>query len=152
MKYDALIQLYFERSNALQWYWTLYVVIIGGLLAFSSLRKQPDLVSTILITVLFSFFAYKNLDAIHDVTLHRFATLHAIKQAQPPTDADTAEFKRLRNEIEPTLLPPEYDGVRNFHVASDVLTIAAVWTMELRRRKTSLPASPVAADPPRNQR
>ena len=32
MKYDQLIQLYFERSNALQWYWTLYVVVIGGLL------------------------------------------------------------------------------------------------------------------------
>ena len=41
MKYDQLIQLYFERSNALQAYWTLYVVIVGGLLAFSSLRKLP---------------------------------------------------------------------------------------------------------------
>ena len=45
MKYNELIQLYFERSNALQGYWTLYVLIIGGLLAFSSLRKQPDLVT-----------------------------------------------------------------------------------------------------------
>ena len=41
MNYSELIQLYFERSNALQSYWTLYVVIVGGLLAFSSLRKIP---------------------------------------------------------------------------------------------------------------
>ena len=46
MKYDELIQLYFERSNALQGYWTLYVVIVGGLLAFSSLRKLPAAVTT----------------------------------------------------------------------------------------------------------
>ena len=39
MKYNDLIQLYFERTTALQNYWTLYVVIVGGLLAFSSLRK-----------------------------------------------------------------------------------------------------------------
>jgi hypothetical protein len=40
MTYHDLIQLYFERSNALQSYWTLYVVVIGGLLAFSSIRKE----------------------------------------------------------------------------------------------------------------
>jgi len=32
MKYAELTQLYFDRSNALQWYWTIYVLVIGGLL------------------------------------------------------------------------------------------------------------------------
>jgi len=41
MNYNELIQLYFERSNAMQQYWNLYVIIVGGVLAFSSLRKQP---------------------------------------------------------------------------------------------------------------
>ena len=36
MYYTDLIQLYLERTTALQSYWTLYVVIVGGLLAFSS--------------------------------------------------------------------------------------------------------------------
>ena len=31
MNYNDLLQHYFERSNALQNYWTLYVVVIGGL-------------------------------------------------------------------------------------------------------------------------
>ena len=66
MKYDELIQLYFERSNALQAYWTLYVVIVGGLLAFSSLRKLPAAVTTLIVTLLFGLFAYENMDAIHD--------------------------------------------------------------------------------------
>ena len=43
MNYNELIQLYFERANAMQAYWNLYVVIVGGLLAFSSMRKQPTI-------------------------------------------------------------------------------------------------------------
>ena len=47
MNYFDLIQLYFERSTAMQAYWNLYVVIVGGLLAFSSLRKQPAAITTL---------------------------------------------------------------------------------------------------------
>lgn len=127
MSYYELIQLYFERSNALQGLWTLYVVIIGGLLAFSSLRKQRDLVTTALITVLYAFFAYKNLGAIHDVTVHRLAIRQAIQQS-----TSDGTVKQL---LEPTMTPPAYEGVRNFHIASDLLTIAALWAMERRRTK-----------------
>ena len=35
MNYNELIQLFFERSTAMQAYWNLYVLIVGGLLAFS---------------------------------------------------------------------------------------------------------------------
>ena len=127
MTHNELIQLYFERSNALQSLWTLYVVVIGGLLAFSSLRKQPDPVTTTLVTILFAFFAYKNLDAIHDITLHRFAVLEAIrKSASVGSEGILA-----------TLLPPAFEGVRTFHVASDLLTIVTLWAMELRRRKNA---------------
>jgi hypothetical protein len=128
MTYAELVQMYFERSNALQNYWTLYVVVIGGLLAFASIRKQPDLVTTVLVTVLYCFFAYKNLDAIRDVTVQRFAVLDLVKQARASTPG------RVADAIEPTLLPPAWEGVRNFHVASDVLTVLALWAMELRRR------------------
>ncbi len=132
MTYDQLISLYFERSNALQWYWTLYVVIIGGLLAFSSIRKEPDRVTAALVTVLFCFFAYKNLGAIHDVTDQRLAILQMIRQSSP-VEAGRAHDALL----EATLHPPVYEAVRNFHVASDLLTILAVWAMERRRRRAA---------------
>jgi hypothetical protein len=137
MKYAELTQLYFDRSNALQWYWTIYVLVIGGLLAFSSLRQRKDALTVLLVSILYAFFAYKNLGAIHDVTRERFAILSAIKESSPSahTDADVVDVKRLRELLEPTLNPPAYEGVRNFHVASDVLTIAAIWAMEWRRRK-----------------
>lgn len=136
MKYSELIQLYFDRSNALQWYWTIYVIVIGGLLAFSSLRQRKDILTAILVTVLYSFFAYKNLGAIHDVSMERFAILAVIKETSVSTS--TAEdAKRLRESLEPRLQPPAWPGVRNFHAASDILTIAAFWAMEWRRRKAA---------------
>jgi hypothetical protein len=134
MTYSELIQTYFERSNALQWYWTIYVVVIGGLLAFSSLRQRKDRLTAALVTILFAFFAYKNLSAIHDVTTQRLAILSVIKEKELGIDMTT-----LRNALEPTLNPPEYEGVRNFHVASDLLTIASIWAMERRRRLAALP-------------
>src|SRR5438105_3017195 len=132
MKYDELIHLFFERSTALQWYWTIYAIIIGGLLAYSSFRQRRDLVKTLLVTVLFSLFAYKNLDAIHDVTLQRFAILKLINESKPSGSEkpEGADFKRVRELLDPTLAlaTPDYEGalgVRNFHVLCDLLTIAA---------------------------
>ncbi|PYJ10868.1 MAG: hypothetical protein DMF06_04770 [Verrucomicrobia bacterium] len=134
MKYNELIQLYFERSNALQAYWTLYVVIVGGLLAFSSLRKLPAAVTTLIVTLLFGLFAYENMDAIMTATRQRHATLAAIKQVD---SSAAAEIKPLRDLLEPTLTPALENAVQRTHLVSDVLTVLGLWAMELRRRKNS---------------
>lgn len=136
MTYAELIQLYFERSNALQWYWTLYVVVVGGLLAFSSQRLRPDMLTTALVTVLFAFFGFKNMEAIADTSQQRFAALELVKKF-PASEPDALGVGRTRAAIEPTLNPPELGGVRKFHYTSDVLTIIALWTMELRRRRAA---------------
>jgi hypothetical protein len=142
MKYDELIQLYFERSNALQSYWTLYVVIVGALLAFSSLRKLPAAVTTLIVTLLFGLFAYENLDAIMTVTKQRHATLAAIQKA----DAGSTEIKAVRDLLEPTLTPAAESAVMRTHLISDFLTVLGLWAMELRRRKNagSLPSPGIA--------
>jgi hypothetical protein len=133
MSYTDLVQMYFERSNALQWLWTLYVVIAGGLLAFSSMRKQRDVATTALVTILFCIFAYKNLGGLKDITMHRFAILEALK-GHPAVAAD-AGAARAAKLVEPTLVPPPWEEGRNTHVVGDVLLVAALWTMELRRRR-----------------
>ena len=133
MTYAQLIQLYFERSTALQNYWTLYVVIIGGLLAFSSMRQLPNRLTTILITVLFLCFAYKNCGAIVDVTNQRYATLEAIKAmpALPPE----AGIRDAQSLLLPTLVGTDVAGVRRFHYVCDILTVLTLWSMEWRRRR-----------------
>ena len=134
MNYTELIQLYFERSTAMQQYWSLYVVILGVVLAFSSLRKQPAAITTALVCILFALFAYENLDAMKDTTAQRFATIGAIKQFDSG-GATAAPMKQVRDLIEPTLTPATYNSVRTTHVISDILTIAALCAMELRRRR-----------------
>jgi hypothetical protein len=142
MKYNELIQLYFERSNALQAYWTLYVVIVGGLLAFSSMRKLPAALTTLIVTLLFGLFAYENMDAIRTVTKQRHATLAAIKQVD---SAAVAEIKPVRDLLDPTLTPATETAVQRTHLVSDILTILGLWALELRRRKNAGTAAVASA-------
>ena len=133
MNYNELIQLYFERSNAIQGYWNLYVVVAGGLLAFSSLRKQPAPITTLIISILFGLFAYENHEAIQVATGQRLATHAAITKFDAANTAPTA--KSVREELEPTLTPTSHGGVRTTHLVSDILVIAGLWAMEMRRRQ-----------------
>ena len=141
MNYNELIQLYFERTTALQNYWNLYVVVVGGLLAFSSLRKQPALITTLIVSLLFCLFAYENHDAIQVATGQRLATHEAITKYDPGAAEATA--KPLRDVLEPTLTPASHASVRMTHLISDILVIAGLWAMEFRRRRLS-GATPVS--------
>jgi hypothetical protein len=134
MNYNELIQLYFERSSAMQQYWNLYVIIVGGILAFSSLRKQPAAITTALVCILFALFAYNNLDAMKDTTAQRFATIEAIRQFDSGGTTPVPSTQ-VRDLIEPTLTPAAFGSVKTTHITSDLLTIAALCAMELRRRR-----------------
>lgn len=127
MNYAELVELYFERSTALQNYWTLYVVIIGGLLAFSSMRQIPNRLTTVLITVLFLCFAYKNCGAIMDVTEQRLKVMEAVRSA--PADGS------VKTTLEPTMVGTDVEGVKKFHYFCDALTVLTLWSMEWRRRR-----------------
>ena len=134
MNYNELIQLYFGRSNAMQDFWNLYVLVVGGILAFSSVRKQPAAITTLLIGLLFALFAYENLGAMQDCTAQRFAALAAVKQFEANGGA-TTNPKAVRDLLEPILTPATWQSVKVTHLTSDVLTIAALIAMELRRRR-----------------
>src|SRR5262249_43310430 len=146
MNYHELIQTYFERSVALQWYWTIYVLVIGGVLGFSTFRQRPELVTTVLVTILYLAFAYKNLGAIEATAEEREAVRAALKQ-YPASGPNADDVKRVRDRLEPQI--PEYDipGARYFHIACDLLTVGFLWVKEWRRRKPE--PSPAAGDEPR---
>jgi hypothetical protein len=143
MNYSELVQAYFERSTALQWYWTVYILVIGGLLGFSVIRQRPEPVTVILVTALYACFAWKNLGAIELTLQERQAFRVAIKD-YPASGPNANDIKRVRQVLEPTLAPEAADpeGVRYFHLFCDLLTVAAVWAKEWQRRK--LAASPAA--------
>ena len=143
MTFSELIQTYFERSVALQWYWTVYVLVIGGVLGFSTFRQRPELLTTVLITILYLCFAYKNLGAIEATAEEREAVRQAAAEysvSGPNADNIRGAWEKLGPKM------PEYDiaGARYFHVACDLLAIAYIWVKEWRRRKPE-PLAAVAA-------
>ena len=133
MNYSDLIQLYFERSTAMQNYWNLYVLIVGGILAFSSLRKHPAAITTLLVSILFAIFAYENLGAMRDCTAQRFAVLDSIRQFNGGEAG--VVVRPVRDRLEPTLTPATWPSVKKTHLTSDILTILALFAMEFRRRR-----------------
>jgi hypothetical protein len=142
MNYHELVQAYFERSVALQWYWTVYVLVIGGVVGFSTFRQRPELVTTILVTALYACFAYKNLGAIEETAAQREAIRTALKEY--PTSVSPNDIKLARERIEPQI--PAYDiaGARYFHLACDLLTVVFLWAKERRRRNPETPPATAA--------
>lgn len=141
MSYSELMQVYFERSTALQWYWTVYIFVIGGVLAFSTFRLRPELVSTILVTALYCCFAHKNLGAIVETAEQREAIRTLIIETGV-AGPQAAAIEKSRARLEPRI--PEYDigGASTFHIVCDLLTIAFVWAKEWRRRRPESPIAP----------
>jgi uncharacterized protein (DUF2062 family) len=86
------------------------------------------------VCILFALFAYENLDAMKDTTAQRFATLEAIKQFDSGA-ATATPSRQVRDLLEPTLTPATFGSVKATHIISDLLTIAALWAMEFRRRR-----------------
>src|SRR5262249_25407828 len=140
MSYSELVQAFFERSVALQWYWTVYVLVIGGVLGFSTFRQRPETVTVVLVTVLYACFAYKNLGAIEHTLLERQAILAAIKE-YPGSGPNGEDVKRVRAVLEPTMPLADPVGVRYFHLACDLMTVVVLWAKEWRRRQTAEQAS-----------
>jgi hypothetical protein len=106
------------------------------------LRKQPAALTTLIVSILFGLFAYENLDAIKATATQRHATLAAIKQSD--AGSTVAEIKPVRDLIEPTLNPASVSSTQTTHLISDILTVAGLWVMELRRRKNAVIAAVVA--------
>jgi hypothetical protein len=93
------------------------------------------------VCLLFALFAYENMGAMKDCTAQRFAVLAAVKQFDANGGA-TTNPKAVRDLLEPTLTPATWQSVKVTHLTSDVLTIAALIAMELRRRRLRDVSSP----------
>jgi hypothetical protein len=134
VRFADLVSLYFQQSNMLQTYWTVYVVAIGGLLAVAALRRDPDRPAAVFATVLYLAFAYKNCSAIVEVTQMRQATHGTIVHYIPAVDAEQANIRTFQQDVTPTLVVTDPAGVKRFHTGIDVLVIITLWLLQLRRR------------------
>lgn len=127
-----LVSLYFERGNAMQTLWGLYITITLGLLAFFGAAKvsaKRYVLATIL-SIGFAGFAAVNQDALHDVTCAR----NAIRKIILDKEATTTEDKALQYLVT-EIAPPTSTQVRVFHIAADVSVLIALWTITLLKQR-----------------
>lgn len=124
----------FERSNAMQSFWSYYITISGALLAFfgSSRRSIP---LTILLTVAFIGIAAANLGGMKNVAQQRVALRALLMHAgtekadqvfKIPLPSDTVVKAYL--DFPP---PPPVKGVVTTHLCCDAMVIAAIWVLRL---------------------
>jgi hypothetical protein len=77
---------------------------------------------------------------MRDCTAQRFAVLDSIKQFDGSQSG--AAVRPVRDRLEPTLTPATWPSVKKTHITSDILTILALFAMELRRRRLEGPGQP----------
>jgi hypothetical protein len=136
MKYTDLVQLFCERSNALETLWTIYITLVGALLAFCATRTKLGLWTMSIITAAFLLFTAANMSAMRDVTLQRIAVKDAISAYPTPKEGEEqASLPLIRPKLEPTLRKPSVPDVLTFHVICDGLTVSALWIISYRRNK-----------------
>src|SRR5437763_11023455 len=81
MEFKDLLSLYFERSNAMQTFWGLYITIALGLLAFIGsvkVSRKKRMFLACILSAGFTGFAFVNAYALRDVTLERRAAYRLI--------------------------------------------------------------------------
>jgi len=124
MSYNEVLNLYFERSNQMQTFWSFYPPIVLGYLAFfGSLKKRAN---TNLLTamMLFAFvvFAGVNLNALCGVTTERLYLRWHLEH-----DHFTGIRPLFQKEmLKAAINPPSFWGVVGLHLFGDLFTIAAV--------------------------
>jgi len=136
MTYSELLQAFFERSNALEALWTIYVTVVGALLGFCATRQRLGLWTMSVVTVAFCLFAAGSLLGMRHVTLQRVALDAAIVDYEPPPEAKLSNnVMELQKLVTPTLHPTPFEGVPGvlaYHLTLDGLTIAALWIIAYR--------------------
>jgi hypothetical protein len=141
VEFKDLITLYFERSNALETLWTIYITVVVGLLAFlGSVKLRPPrrlVVGTLILA--FAGFAWFNCDALRSVTRQRVAAAGLIRDLQRSKPND-AQVEKLAN----TLDPSSEREVTASHAAVDAVAVAAFLMLASRKKAKKEPAGKAA--------
>jgi len=126
---DAL-NLFFERSNAMQTYWNFYITIVLARLAFFGAHGR-DRITAVLLTVAFIGFAVVNYGGVTGVAQQRLDVCRHL------ANRECVAPVTIEQPIVVTLSPPRVWEVGLLHISGDVLVIGAVWFLTLRRKPQS---------------
>lgn len=136
MTFKDIVSQLLERGNAMQTFWGFYITVSLGLIAFMSSAKLGERLWQVasILTIAFVAFAAANCGGMTDVARQRQFFYDLLpKAAQSDINAhllfDAAVVASLRDVTK----PPTPHSVRNFHIAADLLVVAAMWILVVLR-------------------
>ena len=127
--FEDLLTKAFERTNALQTYWTLDATVVLAVVAFFAKVEGGDTcLLAVLITIAFTGFVVANLGALRDVSKQRAVTQQLLKQAAAASDPSQLA---ARLSLAGTINPATTTQVTILHLAGDAFAISALWLLAL---------------------
>ncbi|MBZ5521627.1 MAG: hypothetical protein LAP21_05150 [Acidobacteriia bacterium] len=123
MEDKEALTLFFERSNAMQTYWSYYITVVLGVLAFFGAGSPRSVTTAGLISVTFLGFARANYQGMTDVARQR---VEVCKYLIKPEYNCSKLPCTIKSPLPITLNPPAVNAVKAFHIVVDVLTIGAI--------------------------
>jgi hypothetical protein len=129
MKFSELVTLYFERFNAEQTLWGIYITIALGILAFFGTLRPSKKATTValLFSVGFVAFAFVNAMALGYVVNVR-AKIYCVVQHYHAHDS--SEDQAVIEKVKPTVT--ELYSIWMlviFHASCDLMVLAAIWRL-----------------------
>jgi hypothetical protein len=132
---DALGFL-FQRADATQTFWNLYLGVVTTILGLLTAAKVDWFRREVCIalTFVFALFAYSN-----------FASLDAVRQQRASLVQAAVRARGFQEDIYRPVLdsvgPPGGAALKVFHFVFDLFVVAAVWLVPFLRRKRLLAAT-----------
>jgi hypothetical protein len=132
---DALGFL-FQRADATQTFWNLYLGVVTTILGLLTAAKVDWFRREVCIalTFVFALFAYSN-----------FASLDAVRQQRASLVQAAVRARGFQEDIYRPVLdsvgPPGGAALKVFHFVFDLFVVAAVWLVPFLRRKRVLAAT-----------
>jgi hypothetical protein len=139
LSYKDALDMFFERSNAMQTFWNFYLTVIFALIAlFASIRPVRNL-NVLKWCVLLGFivFAIVNLGALVNVADQRLRLAGVVGRL---ASTDVAS-----STLAPSLDPPQVWQVWVLHIVGDLVTIAAIWLLTATKQREAAEMQPGTA-------
>jgi hypothetical protein len=145
MEFKDMVTLYFERSNALQTYWSFYTTMGLALLAyFGGMKTSPQkYLIAVVLSLSFVSFAVVNLDALRAVTKARVICrdlIYSGKLANSPSP-------EAQEQIQQMITPWPFAYVAVMHISGDLFTLGSIWFLVLLKSEHKAHASPAKLIP-----
>ena len=126
MSYNDLVSHFFNRSDAQQRFWPIWITVVGAIVAFLASRPTLGFWPLVVITATFCFFSATHLDAMLRVARQKTQIAEALKafRTVPTSEAPALSVQDI---LQPALTASRPAKIIIFHVSGTLIAATSFW-------------------------